>query len=247
MNSLKKITGAFTLLILGIIGLVQFPNLFINKELTYKSFEIYSNDNIELTVSVKAVLDSVLSNIEQSPFQKDEFIYELYFVGDSFYEKVIRLFGMKNMASSKYEKQIYSAKPNFEKGILKRNDNEYEKLNLVQIISHECIHSQMYEDYSWFGIMQTPSWINEGYCEYISYRPIRAKENYNLSDVFVKLESNHDNWIRTEYNTMTPRQYVRDRLLIEYLIDVKGLEISEIISNENLTSTEVYEEIKTYY
>lgn len=46
---------------------------------------------------------------------------------------------------------------------------------------------------------------------------------------------------------MTPRQYVRDRLLIEYLIDVKGLEISEIISNENLTSTEVYEEIKTYY
>lgn len=234
-------------LILGLLGITQFPNLFINQAITYKSFKIYSNDNLELTTSVKSVLDAVLTNISQSDFQKEENRFELYFVNGTFYEKIIRLFGVRNMAMSKYEKHIYLAKPNFEKGILKRNDNDYEWLNLIQIISHECVHTQMYRDHSWLGIMQTPTWINEGYCEYISYLPIRGQKNYQRADLLAKLESNHDHWVKTAYHSMTPRQYVMDRLLIEYLLDVKGLKITEIIADQQLKPEEVYAEIKAYY
>ena len=244
---IKKIGLFIVVLTVGLIGLAQYPHLLINKRFEYKSFVIYSNENIEPSESMKSVLDSVLNNINTSRFKKDDNRYELYFTDGSTYEKIIRLFGMKNIASSRFEKHIYNATPDFDQGILEKNNNEYERLKLVQIISHGWIHTQMYYDYSRLGIMQTPSWVNEGYCEYISYIPVRDREDYKLSNLVTNLENNHDAWLRTEHNTMTPRQYVKDRVIIEYLINVKGLDILEIISNEALDPNEIYAEIKKYY
>ena len=232
--------------ILLLIGLVEYPNLFIKKIGKYKSFEIYSNEKIELGHSFETILDSVLINLNESQFKGEKDKYELYFVRGSFYEKLIRLLGMKNIAFSKFDKHIYSAYPYFNKGILKRNDNKYEWLNLVQIISHEAVHSQMYKDYSKYWMMQTPDWINEGYSEYISYQPIRDRGNYSLSALLSKLENNNDDWIQTEYNTMTPRQYAIDRLIIEYLIDIKKMEIVEIINDETINPDDVYREVIKY-
>ena len=230
-----------------LVALIQYPSLFIKKSAEYKSFEIYSNDNIALSENVKSILDSVLANLKESKFRKEDDKYKLYFVRGTLYEKLIRLFGAKNLASSKYSTHIYSATPDFRIGKLIRTNNDYDWLNLVQIITHECIQTQMYSDYSNFGIMQTPSWIIEGYCDYISYSPIRNQNSYDLSSLFNKLENNNEEWIRTEYNTMTPRHYATSRLLIEFLIDVKGLEITEIISDKSLEPEKVYEEIRDYF
>lgn len=243
---IKKILLFSTLLILSIVGLVQYPHLFIQKIGEYESFEIYSNEDIKIDESVKNILDSVSVNLNKSQFVGTEDIHELYFIRGSFYEQLIRLFGRKNIAFSKYKKHIYSAHPNFEKGILKRNNNEYEWLNLVQIISHEGLHSQMYKDYCKWGMMQTPSWINEGYAEYISYQPIRNNHDYQLSDLLDKLEGNNESWLKTEHGAMTPRLYMRDRLLMEYLIDVKGMNILEIIADKTLQPEGIYQEVKEY-
>ena len=246
INSLKKIVLLTVVFLITLIGLAQFPNLFIKKNFTYKSFEIYSNQEIELDEHVENILDSVIVNLDKSDFKKESHKYELYFIRGTFYEKLIRLFGRKNMAFSKYEKHIYSAVPDFKKGILKRNNNEYEWLNLVQIISHEGVHSQMYEDYSRFGFMQTPSWINEGYAEYISYLPVREKNSYQLSDLFYKLEKEKGFWVKTEYGSMTPRQYMYGRMLVEYLIEVKGIPIEKIIRDKLIDPIETYNEIKSH-
>ena len=184
---LKRISLLILLIGIGLIGILQFPSLFIKKCSSYKSFEIYSNDKIDVNNNVKKILDSVQLNLNNSKFKKEDDKYKLYFVRGTLYEKLIRIFGAKNLASSKYSTHIYSATPDFETGKLIRTNNDYDWLNLVQIITHECIHTQMYNDYSNFGIMQTPSWINEGYCDYISYRPIRNKNSYNLSTLIDKL------------------------------------------------------------
>lgn len=115
---------------------------------------------------------------------------------------------------------------------------------MVQIITHEGVHSQMYGDYSTLGFMQTPSWINEGYCEYISYQPIRNHPDYKLSNLVNKYENNDEAWMKTEYECMTPKQYVRDRILIEFLIDDKQMNIKQIIDDESLVPDKIYEEIR---
>jgi len=217
---IKKLLVLSGLIIVTIIALVQYPSLFIRLTGEYKSFKIYSNQSIEIDQSVKTVLDSVILNLNESQFKDDSSILELYFVRGTLYEKLIRLTGMKNMAFSKFEKHIYSAHPKFIKGRLERNSNAYEWLNLVQIISHEGVHSQMYKDYYKYLKMTTPGWINEGYAEYISYRPIRERQNYELSDLLYKLESSSNEWLDTEYHSKTPRDYVQSRLLVEYLIEI---------------------------
>ncbi|MEL7124247.1 MAG: hypothetical protein AAFO07_32730 [Bacteroidota bacterium] len=192
-------------------------------------------------------MDKVELNLQLSQFHREDLKHELYFVKGTLYESLIRLFGVKNIASSKFNKHIYLGKPNFKENILRKSDHDYEWVNLVQIISHEGVHSQMYKDYSTLGFMKTPSWINEGYSEYISYLPIRKQPNYNLTEVFYRYEKASELWVKTEYQSMTPKQYLRDRILIEYLLDVKQMSILNIINDETLDPQELLEEIRMYF
>ncbi len=171
----------------------------------------------------------------------------MYFIKGSLYETLIGLFGKKNIASAKFNKHIYIGKPDFEKNILGVKNNDLEWVNLVQIITHEGVHSQMYRDYSRFGIMKTPSWINEGYAEYISYRMARKQPDYELSMLLEKHEKTEAYWVRTEYKSMTPKQYIRDRILLEYLIDNKQMSIEEIIDGESIEPEEIMKEIKEIF
>jgi hypothetical protein len=242
----KSIQIIITIIILTIV-IIQFPRLFIDRQFEYSLFKIHSNDRIELNEDVKNILDSVLINLTQSDFYNDKEIFELYFVKDTFYEKLISVFGMNNIASSKYNKHIYIGYPEFRKNTLTKEGNEYEWLNLVQVVTHEAVHSQMYTDYSKFGFMVTPSWINEGYAEYISYYKIREQHTYPLSKLFERYQKSNHNWVKTEFGSLTPKQYLRDRILIEYLIDEKTMSIDDIIKDEYLKPEEILEEIKEKY
>ncbi len=246
-NLIKKLLLFAILAIATLVILVQFPGLFIEKQHSYKVFEIFSNSKIELDRSAKNVLDAALANLEKSDFSEKSDTYKLYFIRGTVYEKLLRLLGRKSIAFSKFEKHIYSATPNFRDGKLVRNKNNYEWLNLVQIISHEGVHTQMYKEYYGWLKMKTPFWINEGYAEYISYRPIREKRNYAIGSLLTNLENSEADWLKTEYNSMTPREYVRSRLLVEYLIDVKKMKIKDIIDSKELDPKEIFEEIRQVY
>lgn len=226
---------------------VQFPKIFIKKQFSYRSFDLYSNTELALNHDSKNVLDSVLTNLKTSDFYRTEEQFELFFIHGTFYEQLIRFFGRKNMAFSKFDQHFYSATPDFSTSLLHRNNNEYEVLNLVQIISHEGVHSQMYKDYYKKGRMQTPSWINEGYCEYISNRAIREKPNYQLSTILDRLNNTEGSWVKTSYGHMTPRSYLRDRILIEYLIEVKKRTILEVISDQSLQQDSLLKEVNLFF
>lgn len=234
-----------TLLIVAAVA-VQYPKYFIDHKDNYKNFSLYSNEYLEIDSDVKATLDSVQSNLDLSAFNNVDHRYELYFIRGSGYEKLLRILGRKNIAFSKFEKHIYAATPDFKKGTLSRNNNTYEWLNLVQIISHEAIHTQMYDDYYSGYKMITPSWINEGYCEYISHIPIRKKENYSLNNAFNNYVDQNKDWVKTEYGSMTPNFYLRSRLIMEYLIDQKGMTIKEIISDKTISPEDTFRELEDF-
>ena len=102
----------------------------------------------------------------------------------------------------------------------------------------------MYTDYAFLGFMKTPSWINEGYSEYISYYPLKNNPEYKLLDLYTLYKKSASPWIQTEYGSMTPKLYLRDRIVMEYLMDYKKLDILEIVENENLTPQAILEEME---
>lgn len=246
MKSFKKAFFLLVILFLSLIILMQYPSLFIDKKYNYESFTVYSNDDLKLDQDAKSILDSVHLILSKSAFYKKDQSFELYFVKGTFYESITKLFGINNIASSKFNKHLYYGNPIFKENKLVKSAHEYGWVNLIQIISHEGVHSQMYEDYSLLGFMQTPSWINEGYCEFVSYAPLRDQLDYDFENLFKKYENLKEDWVQTEHLSMTPRLYLRDRLIMEYLINHKNLSIYEIIKNKKLNPEELISEISSH-
>ncbi len=226
---------------------VQFPQLYIKKTHSYQQFDIYSNSKIQENTFVKNTLDSVLLNLKRSEFYSPDQKFKLFFVKATSYSKVIEFLGMKNMASSKFDSHIYNAEPDFKSGWLIKGYGDLEKLNLVQVITHECVHSQMYPEYSTLGFMKTQSWINEGYSEYISYAPKRKEQHQSILDLMVSIENSNGVWLKTTYGNYSPRFYLKSRLIVEYLIEVKKMTVKDIINDTSLSPEVVYEDIKKWY
>lgn len=247
-KNLKLKFFLFALISLGILFFIsiQFPQLYLKKSFSYSQFDVYSNAELLKTKALVETLDSVINNIERSDFYNEEQRFKLFFVGGSFYSKVILFFGMNNIASSKFDTHIYNGQPSFETGWLVNGSTEFDRVNLVQIISHEAVHSQMYPEFSTLGFMDTEAWINEGYCEYISYFPKRKSDQKPICALLNTLEQKEEQWLLTPYKNYSPRFYLKSRMLVEYLIDKDQMSIRNIIEKSPLNTDSIYNEIKLW-
>ncbi len=244
---LRRLLYVFLVGLLALLCVVQFPQWFVKKHFTYRCFEVFAPESLSCNKGCQAVLDSAQLLLAESAFYQPEQVFELYFVQGTLYEKLLGIFGTKNIASSKYNKHVYIGRPDFEHGRLRQGDHPYQWLNLVQIISHEGVHSQMYTDYAtWWGGMQTPSWLNEGYCEYIAYQPFNQAPGYQISETYQRYLRDKEDWVQTEHGAYTPRLYLRDRILMEYLLLEQGLTIEQLIAAKP-SNQQVWSELATTY
>lgn len=234
------------LLIAGIISL-QFPELFIKKQFEYDAYVIYSNTPINEDENTHKSLNEVTRRLKNSAFYNPDQRFKLFFIKGTTYESIVQFLGAKQIASSKFDRHLYFGIPDFLNNKLIKNDNDFEWVNLEQIITHEAVHSQMYPNHSTLGFMNTPSWINEGYCELISYEPINLNTDYDFKSLIKKYLDTSDFWVNTEWGSMTPTLYLRDRILIEYLILQKQMTVKDIISNKHLEPEEIIKEIIKQY
>ena len=241
-----KRTKRYILIIIAILlvgfALFQFPHLYFKKQFSYKSFDVYSNEQLDKKEAL-LILDIVENNIIKSAFYQEDQKFKLVFVGGSKYQKLMYFLGAKNIASSKFNLHIYNGKADFKSNILVAGEDPLQKVNLEQIIAHECVHSQMYPEYSTLGVMKTPHWINEGYCEYISYRKQRESGAYNIKSLWSTLEQDTNQWLKTSYEHYSPREYLEALMMVEYLIKNKGMTIEKIIADETIIPDSIQEEI----
>ncbi len=233
------------IILLSLFALLQFPQLTLRKRIIYNKFEIYAQQNLKVNTDILNALDSVQLILDKSELQVEGLKHRLFLAHGSLYEKLIQLSGQKAFAFSFQDKQIYLAKANFKKDLFSRNDNEYEIRQLVQLIAHESIHNQQYYSYQQ---RSKPSWINEGYAEYITYLPLIHNGDYQLKDaVNLVSENKGQKWLKSEYGYWDIWEYKYSRVLIEYLIDVKGMTIQEIIADDSLDDILIFEEMQTKY
>ena len=243
--STKRIKRNIVIIIAILLGgfvLFQFPHLYFKKQFSYKSFDVYSNEQLDKAEAIP-ILDIVEDNIVKSAFYQKDQKFKLVFVGGSKYQKLLHLLDTKNIASSKFNLHIYNGKANFKSNILVAGEYPLQKVNLEQIIAHECVHSQMYPEHSTLGVMETPHWINEGYCEYISYRKPRESKVYSVEQLWTTLKKDKNQWLKTSYGHYSPREYVEALIMVEYLIEEKNMTIQEIIATDSINPHSIQKEI----
>lgn len=103
--------------------------------------------------------------------------------------------------------------------------------NLSELIAHEMVHTYQYHKYG-FGTLRTSSWKLEGYAEYISRSRGQLDELSSsiklMLDERKKAGGSHWVWIKLEDGTGFPSQYLTDKVLIQYLMEVEQLSYDDI-------------------
>lgn len=116
---------------------------------------------------------------------------------------------------------------------------------LVELFAHEFIHNYQYNTYG-FSSLNFPFWKLEGYCEYVM---TRRNPDINLAeDIQVLLEAESKkmedwDWIQYGEGFGTTPIYLRSRLMIQYLIEVKGKTYDQIVNDDSINEKELKEEM----
>ena len=240
--------GASLLAILIVFfALLHFPQVFLSKTLDHGPFAVYSSTPLEAPEEWRLLLDSAAILLEKSELHTPEQTYLLCMASGTTYEQLLRWVGWdKPFAFAFLNRQIYLAEPHIRDGLFSRNNTEYEKRSMLQLIVHESVHCQQDRQGVKRGL---PPWVNEGYAEYVSHAPIYQRPNYRLSEVVREVEDNREEyWLRSDYGYWDIWEYKYYRTLVEYLIAVEHRSIREIIEKQaEWNPAALFEQIKRYY
>lgn len=238
--------GLLTTLII-FIALLHYPQVLISKALEQGPFTVYSPTPLEAPGEWRHLLDSAELLLQKSDLYTVDQRYLLFLAKGTTYESLLKWVGWnKPFAFAFLNRQIYLAQPRIREGLFSRNDTEYEKRSMLQLIVHESVHCQQEAQGVKRGL---PPWINEGYAEYVSHAPIYTQPDYQLAEVVREVEANRgEYWLRSDFGYWDIWEYKYYRSLIEYLIEEKNLSIREIVERQGEWNPGMlFEEIKTFY
>lgn len=238
----------------SIISFVAIAILIINPQIlfavdkAYGDFTIYSNN--EIPESYKTTIDEAIELIGTSEIYEPNHKLHIFIShGSLFNELETKIFGYA-VARCTYNNIILKAEVDFNKNMLLIGNNS--KRDLIKTIAHEAIHFyQMKKSgiLNFNPINHPPQWKMEGYPEYVAYQKDIRSGDYDIRDSINKLiefEKTGEYLFETSPGQFEPFVYYKGRIMIEYLIDIKGLTYTEIL-NETVVDEKVIEEMTIWY
>ena len=136
------------------------------------------------------------------------------------------------------------------------------RINLTHILTHEVTHTLVFAKLGLASTSRLPMWKAEGYPEYIAMSASRLQPNYSLSASVARILNADLSGLKDARGELPPmrydcigKSYVKDengdfwhtcyylsRVLVEYLLDKKGLSFDELAQpsvNESETLREL--------
>jgi len=246
---IKRTIASFVLILVvfisGLITLICFPqSLFANK-IEHKKFSIYYDSEIDKD-GLTHMLDNAYQLIEYSELHDKKFVFNIFLAHDNSFNKIEDLQGKGPIARATAGNITVKKPIDIENNLIKSSRSN---ANLTEIIVHEMVHNLQGNTYGLLNfspVKHPPMWKLEGYPEYISRRNLLKSADYSLRleiSRFVELEKNSkDGFVEVVKGHFMPTYYYKGRLMVEYLMDIKGLTYDEILKDKR-TENEVFEEL----
>ncbi|HEY5567495.1 MAG TPA: hypothetical protein VIM81_09655 [Gammaproteobacteria bacterium] len=172
-----------------------------------------------------------------------------------------------NVSLPPYRSHIITFRiPDFEANALWHPEAR-ERVNLRQTLSHEVVHTLIMSKLGLKRVARTPMWKQEGYGDYVAASTTTfADPAYDIRASVERILRQDLTWMMDEQGNLTPLRYdclrmssIRteegfvwptcyyiSRVLMEYLLDVKGVTFDEVMSPE-ITEADTLEELITEY
>ncbi len=215
------------------IVFITFPNLsFYRNHISYKQFDIYSD--IEINDEIFSVLDKVEDQLNTSEIYTDELKYKIYISSD-FKPYTIFCPTLKDAFAATYPviNNIFISKTEIENNLVRRNSDLDNERSLSSVITHEVTHKLIEKEIGIGANRRLETWKKEGYCEYVSVET-RLDLKTGINEIY-----QGSNQFSPDFD------YLKYRILVTYLMDVKGHTFQSLIETEFDTNN-LQEELINY-
>ncbi|MDP8203217.1 MAG: hypothetical protein P9L95_01645 [Candidatus Tenebribacter mawsonii] len=214
--------GFYFIIILAVIFItvVFSPNIsFYRNHINHKQFKIYSD--IKIDDNIYKILDDVEEKLVASEIYNSTLNYKI-FISSDFKPYSIFCPSLKDAFAATYPiiNNIFISKTDIENNLVVRNASEDNERSLSSVITHEVTHKLIENEIGVNANRKLQIWKKEGYCEYISGESV-----LNLKAGI--------NQVYNGANSFSPAfDYLKYRIFITYLLDVKEHTFKSIIETE---------------
>ena len=250
LKRILSFTGVFVLVFISGLGaLILFPQPLFAHAATYQQVEIYGELPQDLHSLYKA-LDEAREMLTHSELFDSSYQFDVFFAHGSAFNKLDdALLGEWSAARAIDNNVIIKRAWNPKTGWVENGENHFE---LAYVLAHEmthCLQAHAYGKRVFNPFRHPPMWKLEGYPEYIARRKLLREEDYNLKieiSKFLELEVSPEGIVQISETQSTPYIYLKGRLMVEYLMDIKGFSYDDIL-DEAVKEEAVYTEMLTWH
>jgi hypothetical protein len=138
--------------------------------------------------------------------------------------------------------------------------------DMTYTLTHEVAHSLVFARLGVSAVARLPMWKQEGYPDYVAAAEIRSNPNYTVRASVERILRVDLSWLKDEHGKFAPLRYdcigksflriengdywhtcyYISRVLMEYLLDVKGLKFDQVISPA-ISDTDTLNELMAAY
>ncbi len=230
------------LAMIAYVWVLCYPQALFQHSLTHRSITVYSETEIDSRW--KSVIDQSLSLIQNSELIETQPKINVMLVANTKYRRLESLLASPVLAKASQNNVFLNGDIEFDR---RRIRGFVLEMDLIRTLAHEMTHCL---ENARYGINDTAlDWKREGYAEYISHHSDRTAPDYRLTTLLEQYESQiadsdgSAEWMEISAGVLVPPLYVRWRLLVEYLMDVKGMSYDQIRTT-SVSDAAVYEELR---
>lgn len=164
----QKVTEALILtLLLAYLLFLSFPQMVFAQSVTYHSFRVYST--APLDSSIYPVLDKAEQKLAGSEVNDPHATYRIFLCPShaafAFFAPSARSAFADNLP---FVHNIFVNTADVKANEVTTGMGQHDQRTLSGVIVHECTHTLLAERFGQVRMLRTPSWKQEGYCDYVA-------------------------------------------------------------------------------
>ncbi|NNF35359.1 MAG: hypothetical protein HKN68_14710 [Saprospiraceae bacterium] len=237
--------GVIIVLLLLIIGVLSNPGLFFPEEKQYESIMVYSEKPIGQETD--SIMSEVLLRLDKIPIYNRDKNYNLSLCSTqkkfTFFSRLTvranRIMGFCILGSAFVNEDFIN-----ELGMKTQGKPKYltREGSVVHVATHELMHAYINNAYGSFRARTLPNWKIEGYCEYGVNQFVAPSDSGYTIHERIDIYLDDSMWNPT---AKVHRPHYIWGLMMEYLINVKGLSFEQVMDNSILKEN-VYQEMMNW-
>jgi hypothetical protein len=210
---------AALVVVLAYGGLLAFPGILLAHHVSHGPFEVWSD--VPIDPAIGAVLDEAGRRLAASPLNDPAVRHRVFLCNTPFCRALLGP-GRDGSFGVTYEFVGHSTinRSDVAADLVFRGAKKHDRRPLSAVIAHERMHALISCRYGVIGAHLLPTWKVEGYCDVVA----GGSSMDPVEGLRLIREGKRDD--------PGPLRYFRYRLMVQYLLEVEGLDVETIMDRE---------------